>query len=100
MRRVAAHVLHQPFELVFGAVRGEVGNLRLEGTHQVRRGVHDGGAEVVDAVRVAAHALREARGFGVQADAEHGVVARGGVAQHVEKGHPAILGLHTAAASG
>jgi hypothetical protein len=29
-------------QLVLGAVRGEVGDLRLEGDHQVVRGVDDG----------------------------------------------------------
>ena len=53
LRRHAAHVFHQALELAFGAVRGKVGNLRLEGDHQVGRGIHDGGAKIVNLVGVA-----------------------------------------------
>ena len=89
MRRVGAHVLHQAFELVFGAVGGKVGDLWLEGTHQIGRGVHDGGAEVIDLVRIALHSRRKPRGLRVQAHAQQGVVLRRGVAQHVGEGHGA-----------
>ena len=43
-------VSNQRFELVFGAARGEVGDLRLEGAGEVGRGVGDFGAEAEDRV--------------------------------------------------
>ncbi len=50
----AVDVLDQPLELVFGALRGEVGDLRLEGADQVLGRIDDGGAEIEDARGVAA----------------------------------------------
>ena len=70
----------QPLELRFGAVRGEVGDLRLEGDDQVLRRVDDGGAELEDARRVAAHRAGKARRVGVEADAEQRAVGALGAA--------------------
>ena len=72
---------------VLGAVRGKVGDLRLERNHQIGCGVNDGGAEIVDLVGVALEPPGKLRGFGVQADTKHGTVVVPGGAQHVEKGH-------------
>ncbi len=91
MGRGAAHVFHQLFQLVFGAVRGEVGDLRLEGDHQVGGGVDDGGAEVVDLAGVTLQAGRETRGFGVQPHAQHGAVAPLRLLQHLDEGHETLL---------
>ena len=46
--RGAAHVLHELFQLVFGAVGVEIGDLGFEGDDQIGCGVHNGGAKVVD----------------------------------------------------
>lgn len=89
MGRDGAHVGHELFQLLFGAVGREVGDLGLEGVHQIGRGLDDGGAEFVDFACIAAHGRRKAAGFGVQAHAQHGLVLGGGIAQHVEKGHGA-----------
>jgi hypothetical protein len=43
----------QRFELVLGAARGEVGDLRLEGAGEVGRGVGDLAAEAEDGVGLA-----------------------------------------------
>lgn len=83
MRRVGTHVLHQAFELVFCSVGGKVGDLGLEGTGQVGRGIDDGSAEIVDLARIALERGGKAGGLGVQAHAQHGVVLCGCVAQHV-----------------
>jgi hypothetical protein len=74
-RRHAADVLHQPLELVFGAVRGEVGDLRLEGAHQVvpwrrrwrRRSRRCGWRRPCPRERAG-----KLRGLRVQPDAQHG----------------------------
>ncbi len=65
MRRCHADVRQQVFELVFGAVRGKIGDLRLEGQRQVGGGIDDGSAKVVNARRVAAPGVRKARRVGV-----------------------------------
>ncbi|MNN99262.1 hypothetical protein D3C81_2188540 [compost metagenome] len=78
---------HQAFELVFGAVGGEIGDLRLERVHQIGGGIDDGGAEVVDLRGIALHRGRKAVGFGIEPHAQHGLVLRAGVAQHVEESH-------------
>ena len=57
-------------ELRLGAMGREVGDLRLEGDDEVAGGVDDGGAEVEDAARVAAHGEWKTRRVGIQADAE------------------------------
>jgi hypothetical protein len=72
---------------VFGALRGEVGDLRLEGADQVLRGVDDGCAEIEDARGVAAPVGGELRRLRVQPDAQHRVVGGLGRAQHVAEFH-------------
>ena len=91
LRGGAAHVRHEPLQLLFSAVRSEVRNLRLEGDGGVGRGLDDGSAEVVDAGGVALEVSGETGGVRVQAHAQQGTVHALGVAQHVEKGHGAIL---------
>ena len=87
----AAHVGHQTLQLLFGAVRGEVGDLGLEGHGQVGRGVDDGGAKVEDLAGVALPVAREFGGFRVKAHAQEGRVLALGALEHVKKGHGAIL---------
>ena len=60
----------QALELRFGAVRREVGDLRLEGETRSWVAIDDRGAEVEDARRVAAPRAGKARRLGVEADAE------------------------------
>jgi hypothetical protein len=67
-------VRDQRFELVLGAARGEVGDLRLEGAGQVGRGIGDLAAEAEDRVRLVLQMGREFRRIGVEADAEQRVV--------------------------
>ena len=87
----AAHVGHQTLQLLFGAVRGEVGDLGFEGHGQVGRGVDDGGAKVEDLAGVALPMARKFGGFWVQAHAEQGGVLALGALEHVKKGHAPIL---------
>jgi hypothetical protein len=63
------------FKLVFGAKRGEIGDLRLEGTGQVGGGVNDGLAELHDRIRLAGQVRREARQVRVEADTQQRIVA-------------------------
>ena len=74
--RVGMDEVDQPLELVLGALGGEIGDLRLEGAHQVVRGFDDGRAEVEDARRIVAPGRRKSRRFGVQAHAQHRRMAR------------------------
>jgi hypothetical protein len=85
----AAHVLHQAFELAFGAVRGKVGNLRLVTADQIGGGVDDAGAKVVDLVGVALQACWKFGGLRVQAHTQQGAVLALGGAQHVKEVHTA-----------
>jgi hypothetical protein len=73
-RSHSADVRDQALELVFGTVGGEISNLRLEGQHLVGSGIHDGGAKVKDALRVAAPVQREFGGIGVQTHAQKRLV--------------------------
>ena len=88
----AADVLDQPLELLLGAVRGEVRDLRLEGDHQVAGGVDDGGAEVEDAAGLVLPGTGEARGLRVQAHTEQGLVLSFGGGELVGEAHARILG--------
>ncbi len=81
------HVTDQPFQLFFGAVRSEMCDLRLEGDHQVMRGVDDVGAEIEDAVRVVLPGSREFRRIGIEADTEQRLIERFGTCQLVDKTH-------------
>ncbi len=91
LRRGPAHVFHQAFELALGAVCGEVGNLRLEGQHQIGGGIDDGGAKIINLAGVAQKPAGEFGGLRVQAHAQQGVVLALCGAQHVEKGHVLIV---------
>ena len=93
-------MLHQALELAFGAVGGEIGDLRLEGRDQIGRGIDDGRAEVVDLVRIALQPARKALGLRVQADAQHGAVLALGGGQHLEEGHAGIVGSGACAIPG
>jgi hypothetical protein len=89
MGRIAAHVLHQLFELGFGAVGREIGNLRLEGDDQVGRGVDDARAEVIDAARVALELPREFGWLRIEPHAEQRTVFLLCGGQLVEESHGA-----------
>ena len=78
-------MLHQALQLAFGAVGGEVGNLRFEGDHQIGHAVDDGGAKVVNLVGVTLELAGEFGGLRVQAHAQHGMVLAFCGAQHVEE---------------
>ena len=91
LRRGAAHVGDQALQLVFGAVGGEIGDLRLEGADQISRRIDDGGAKIVDFAGIAVQLAGKFGRFRVQADAQHGVVLALCGAQHVEKSHAAIV---------
>ena len=64
-------VVAQPFELWLGTLRGEVGELRLEGTDGVGRRVDDRLAELVRRVGPRRECIRQPSGVGVEPDAEH-----------------------------
>ena len=84
-------VADQGFELVLSAMGGEVGDLRLEGTDEVGRGIGDGAAEVEDGVAAALEARREFGRVGIEADAEQLVVLRPGGLQGGREIHAAIV---------
>jgi hypothetical protein len=67
-------VRDQRFELVLGAARGEVGDLRLEGAGKVGRGIDDLAAEAKNSVGRILEMGGESGGVGVEADAEQRVV--------------------------
>ena len=83
LRRNGAHVGHEFFQLVFGAVGREVGDLWLEGYHQVRRGIDDGSAEIKNLSRIALDGGGEFGRLGVQPDTQHRMVLALGSAQLV-----------------
>ena len=85
IRRGAAHVRHQALQLVLSAVRGKVGDLRLEGDDQVGHAVNNCGAKIVDFAGVALEFGGKARWLRVQPDAQHGLVFLLGSTQHVDK---------------
>ena len=76
LRGHAAHVGHQLFELVFGAVGRKIGDLRLERLGNVGGGIDNGRAEIEDFAGIALPGSGEAAGFGVQPHAQQGVVLR------------------------
>ena len=83
--RTVADVRHQPLQLRLGALRREVGDLRLEGAHQVVRRIDDGGAEIEDARRIAAPRRREPGRLGVEADAQHRIAGLRRAAQAADE---------------
>jgi hypothetical protein len=87
VRRDAAHVRHQPLQLVLGTVRGEVRDLRLEGAHQVLRRIDDACAEVEQALRVATPGQWQLRRLGVEADTQQRLAAPLRRGQTIEKVH-------------
>ena len=54
-----------------GALRREVGDLRLEGADEIGGGVDDGAAEPLDRVGRAVEHGRQLRRIGVEPDAQH-----------------------------
>ncbi|MNV81431.1 hypothetical protein D3C71_1750980 [compost metagenome] len=87
MGRNRAHVGHQLFQLVLGAMGRKVRNLGFEAVDQVVGGIHDGGAEIINSGRIALHGPGKAAGFRIQAHAQHGVVLGGCGAQLVDEWH-------------
>jgi hypothetical protein len=81
--RDLADVRDQALELVLGALRGEVGDLRLERDHQIAGRVDDGRAEVEDACRVVLPRAGELAGLGVEPDAQQRIVRAFGGGQLV-----------------
>ena len=72
---VFVNVADDRFEHFFAAAaRGKVGDLRLEGAHQIVRGVDDARAELQHGLGVALQFLRKARGIRIQPHAEERVV--------------------------
>ena len=67
MRRIAAHVCHEFFQLIFCAVRCEISNLGFEGNGQVGRGIDNLRAKIIDLAGVTLHASRKLVGFWVKA---------------------------------
>jgi hypothetical protein len=92
-------VRHQPLELVLGAVRGEVGDLRLEGEHQIARRVDDARAEVEDAAGVAAPRGGELRRVRIEADAEQRIVVCLAARQPLDEVHAASAALSASRAA-
>ena len=80
-------VRDQVLQLVFGPVRGEVGDLRLERTGQVGRGVGDVLAEFEDGVRAALEVRREFGRVGIEADAEQRIVGLPSGGEGFDEGH-------------
>ena len=70
MRRIAAHVCHELFQLLFSAVRSEVSNLGLERNGQIGCGIDNLRAKIIDLAGIALHACRKFAGFRVKADAQ------------------------------
>ncbi len=71
LAQIGADVL----ELVFGAQRGKIGDLRLEGAGQVGGGIDDRLAELHDRIRLAGQVRREARQVRVEAHTQQRIVA-------------------------
>lgn len=65
--------------------RGDAGDLRLEGTGNLRRRIDNVDAETGDGVRGAAHARGELPGIAIQPDPEQGVSGGPAVAQQGEE---------------
>lgn len=76
---LAADMRAQRFELVFGAMRGEVGDLRLEAACVGRGGIDDAAAEFQDGFGPALQLMRKALRIRVQADLQQGVPGGPGV---------------------
>ena len=65
MGRIAAHVCHQFFQLVFSAVRCKVSNLGFEGDGQIGRGIDNLRTKFINLAGVTLHARRKFIGLGV-----------------------------------
>jgi len=74
MRRCAAHMLHQALELLLGAVRSKVSDLRLECDHAIGSGIDDGSAKIINLVASAFEQVWKAARLGIEAHTEHGVI--------------------------
>ncbi|CFW47100.1 Uncharacterised protein [Bordetella pertussis] len=82
-----ADVLAQGFELVFGAVRGEIRDLRLEAARVRRGGVDDVAAELEDGVGLAFQFARKALGVGVQPHLQQRLAGAPGVFEFLQECH-------------
>ncbi len=80
-------VRDQLLELVFGALRGEIGDLGLERADQVGGGVDDGAAEREDRPARGGQRRRQARRVRVQPHAQQGIVALPGGGQLFGESH-------------
>jgi hypothetical protein len=65
------NVSDQRLELVFGALRGEIGNLGLERTDQIGRGIDDRAAELKSGIGFAMKMRWQSGRVGVKAHAQH-----------------------------
>ncbi len=84
-------VRDQPLERILGARGREVGDLRLEGAHEIGRGVDDRAAEREHRVALVAQRGREAGGIRIEADAQQAVGRAPARAQGGEEVHEARL---------
>lgn len=87
VRVVGVDVIDQSFQLRFGRCAREVGNLWLERTNEIGRGIDDSFAEFEDRVRLAPQVRGQAADIGVKTDTEQGVVARPSVLKVFYEGH-------------
>ena len=81
----------EPLERVFGARRGEVRDLRLEGAHQVGGRIDDRPAEREHRIAFVANRRGKAAGIGIEADAQQAVGGAPARAQGGEEVHGAGL---------
>src|SRR5262249_55034172 len=70
-----ADVRYYALQGVFRALCGEVRDLRFEGADQIGRRIDDRAAELEHGIGLAAQRFRQARRFGIEADAEQRRVA-------------------------
>ena len=81
----------QGFELVFGALRSEVGDLWLEAADEVGGGVDKRLAKYEDGGRFPMEVGWELRGIRIKTDAEQGIVLLPGGSEGLGEGHGVSL---------
>ncbi len=86
-RMSGMNVSNQCFELIFGAVGGEVGNLWLEAADEICRRVDNGSAEFENCVGSVFQMRRESFRIGIQADAEQAVAVVPGRVEGMDEVH-------------